>query len=40
MTKRIPIIIPSYEPDEGLKPLLDSLIQEGLGPIVVVDDGG
>jgi len=40
MSNLIPIIIPSYEPDERLKPLLEALNESELGPIVVVDDGG
>ena len=40
MKKLIPIIIPSYEPDERLRPLIVSLNEANLGPIVVVDDGG
>lgn len=39
MSKLIPIIIPSYEPDERLEPLLKSLLESELGPVVMVDDG-
>ena len=35
----IPIIIPAYEPDEKLLGLIDELNKDGLGPIVVVNDG-
>lgn len=40
MSSLIPIIIPSYEPDERLLPLLVSLKEANLGPVIVVDDGG
>lgn len=36
---RIPIIIPSYEPDKELIRLCASLHEAGLGQIVVLDDG-
>ena len=39
MSKAVPIIIPSYEPDERLNALIESLKGAALGPIVVVDDG-
>lgn len=35
----VPIIIPSYEPDEKLPGLLQKLIENGLQNIVLVDDG-
>ena len=35
----IPVIIPAYEPDEKLIMLLGALQQDGIGHIVVVDDG-
>ena len=35
----IPVIIPSYEPDDKLLGLIDELNNAGLSPIVVVDDG-
>lgn len=35
----VPIIIPSYEPDERLLKLLDGLQDNKLEPIVIVDDG-
>ncbi len=35
----IPIIIPSYEPDEKLLGLIDELNRSRLSPIIVVDDG-
>lgn len=34
----VPIIIPSYEPDERLLKLLDGLQDNKLEPIVIVDD--
>lgn len=35
----IPIVIPSYEPDERFPAILTDLNEAGLGPVVVVDDG-
>lgn len=35
----IPIIIPSYEPDERLLDLLTDLYENEIGPVIVVDDG-
>lgn len=35
----IPIIIPSYEPDERLLNLLSNLCDNTIGPVIVVDDG-
>lgn len=35
----IPVIIPSYEPDEKLIALLHALQREGISHVVVVDDG-
>ena len=35
----IPVIIPAYEPDERMDKLIDSLLSEGISPIVVVNDG-
>lgn len=35
----IPIVIPSYEPDERFPAILEDLRQAGMGPVVVVDDG-
>ena len=35
----IPIIIPTYEPDEKLLVLLDELNKAELGPIIVINDG-
>lgn len=35
----IPIVIPSYEPDERFPAILEDLKQAGIGPVVVVDDG-
>lgn len=37
--REIPIVIPSYEPDEKLIGLLDKLQKAGFAHIVVVDDG-
>ena len=37
--KQIPIVIPSYEPDEKLLSLLKRLRENGFTNIVVVDDG-
>lgn len=39
MDTTIPIIIPSYEPDERLLLLLESLQKEKLEPIIIVNDG-
>ena len=39
MTKTIPIVIPSYEPDERLITLLNDLNAAGLGPVIIVNDG-
>lgn len=36
---QIPIIIPSYEPDEKLPALLEKLKEAGFENIVIVDDG-
>lgn len=35
----IPIIIPSYEPDERLLNLLSNLCDNMIGPVIIVDDG-
>ncbi|MBR1796738.1 MAG: bifunctional glycosyltransferase family 2/GtrA family protein [Clostridiales bacterium] len=35
----IPIVIPSYEPDERFPAILEEIKTAGLGPVVVVDDG-
>lgn len=35
----VPIVIPSYEPDERFPAILNDLAQAGMGPVVVVDDG-
>lgn len=35
----IPVVIPSYEPDERFPAILHDLSQAGVGPVVVVDDG-
>ena len=34
-----PIVIPSYEPDERLLQLLETLKAGSQGPVVIVDDG-
>ena len=35
----IPVIIPSYEPDEKLITLLAALQEAGIRHVIVVDDG-
>ena len=39
MKKQIPIIIPSYEPDEKLIILLEKLKNSDVKDIIVIDDG-
>ena len=39
MTKTVPIVIPSYEPDERLISLLNDLNAAGIGPVIIVNDG-
>lgn len=40
MRKRnVPIIIPSYEPDERLIELLNNLNDQNIGPVIIVNDG-
>ena len=39
MNKTVPIVIPSYEPDERLITLLNDLNEAGLGPVIIVNDG-
>lgn len=39
LNKRIPIVIPSYEPDGKLLQLLEGLQEAGFTDVVVVDDG-
>lgn len=39
LNKRIPIVIPSYEPDEKLVLLVEALVAAGFWQILVVDDG-
>ena len=39
MNKTVPIVIPSYEPDERLLSLLNDLNAAGLGPVIIVNDG-
>lgn len=35
----IPIVIPSYEPDERFPAILEDIDRAGMGPVIVVDDG-
>lgn len=35
----IPIVIPSYEPDDRFPAILSDIKEAGLGPVIVVDDG-
>ena len=35
----IPVIIPSYEPDERMTELMEHLKCADIGPVVIVDDG-
>ena len=37
--RKIPVVIPAYEPDEKLLGLLGELKKEGIAPVIVVDDG-
>ena len=39
LNNRIPIVIPSYEPDEKLVLLTEALTEAGFSQIIVVDDG-
>ncbi len=39
LNKQIPIVVPSYEPDEKLPALLTSLKEAGFSNVIVVDDG-
>jgi len=39
MKKIVPIIIPSYEPDDRLDDLLEILVREKIGPVILVNDG-
>ena len=39
MKNIVPIVIPSYEPDERLIDLLKELKKEKMGPIIIVNDG-
>lgn len=39
MNEIIPIVIPSYEPDDRLIQLLEDLRAAGLGPVILVNDG-
>ncbi|MCP5052955.1 MAG: glycosyltransferase, partial [bacterium] len=39
MNNRIPILIPSYNPDRRLVELVEALIREGVKHIVIVNDG-
>ena len=35
----VPIVIPSYEPDDRLISLLEDFDQKGMGPVIIVNDG-
>ena len=35
----IPIVIPSYEPDDRLISLLEDLDKKEMGPVIIVNDG-
>lgn len=37
--KRVPVIVPSYQPDEKLKNTVAGLIAEGFSDVIVIDDG-
>lgn len=39
MEKKIPIVIPAYEPDEKMIALLRNLKQAEIGDVIIVDDG-
>ena len=39
LNKRVPIVVPSYEPDEKLLMLLEALQESGFNEVIVVDDG-
>lgn len=39
MSALVPVVIPSYEPDERFPAILRDLVASGMTPIVVVDDG-
>lgn len=39
LNKRVPIVIPSYEPDEKLITLLTDLKKSGFTDVIIVDDG-
>lgn len=39
ITKTVPIVIPSYEPDDRLLTLLEDLNSAGIGPVIIVNDG-
>ena len=34
-----PIVIPAYEPDQRLISLLKDMLEQKLGPVIIVDDG-
>ena len=36
---KIAIVIPSFEPDERLISLVNDLVKQGMGPIIIVNDG-
>lgn len=37
--EQVPIVIPSYEPDDRLITLLHDLDSKGMGPVIIVNDG-
>ena len=39
LNKKIPVVIPSYEPDEKLVLLLEALKESGFTEVIIVDDG-
>ena len=39
LTKKVPIVIPSYEPDERLITLLNDVVKEDMAPVIIVNDG-
>ena len=39
LNKKIPVVIPSYEPDEKLVLILEALKESGFTEVIIVDDG-
>lgn len=35
----IPVVIPSYEPDDRLVKLIKKLVDNNISPIIIVNDG-